>query len=310
MISVVIPLYNEEQNIELLLTRLLKTLDTYRDIYNYEIVLVNDGSQDQSFVLLKKFYDHNPDKIAILNFRSNFGQHISILAGFGIAQGDIIVTLDGDLQNPPEEIPNLLEKFREGYDYVGSYRKFRKDNFFRTYISKLINTIRESVTNIKMRDQGCMLRVYSREIIDLILRSNERSCFIPALAYTFAKNPTEIEVKHDARLHGESKYTLYKLIRLNFDLITGFSLAPLQFFTIFGLIVSIFNGILVLALLCRRFIFGPEAEGVFTLFAILFFLLSILIVGVGFIGEYIGRIFLSQSKRPLYIAQAIIKKKT
>ncbi len=250
-----------------------------------------------------------PDIIRIVDFQGNFGQHMAIMAAFDHARGAIIVTLDADLQNPPEEIPKLLSKMTEGFDYVGSYRAKRQDNFFRTYVSLFVNWFREITTDIIMRDQGCMLRAYSRQIVDQIIKSEERSTFIPALAYKFALNPTEIEVRHDARAAGTSKYNLYRLIRLNFDLITGFSLIPLQIFTLFGMIVSALSGLLVGYLILRRLILGPEAEGLFTLFGILFFLVSVVITGIGIIGEYLGRIFQTLSQRPRFVVRQVIEKK-
>lgn len=305
-LSVIIPVYNEAENLNPLFQRLTAALDSLNK--SYEIVFTNDGSQDGSLDLLKGFYNTRPDVVRVIDFQGNFGQHMAIMAAFEHARGKTIVTLDADLQNPPEEISKLLEKMNEGFDYVGSYRANRQDNYFRTYVSRFVNWFRESTTDIKMRDQGCMLRAYSRQIVDQIVKSGERSTFIPALAYKFSQNPTEIEVQHDARAAGQSKYNLYRLIRLNFDLITGFSLIPLQLFTIFGMVVSALSGLLVAYLILRRLIIGPEAEGVFTLFAILFFLVSVVITGIGIIGEYLGRIFQALSHRPRFVIRQIIEK--
>lgn len=306
-LSVVIPVYNEAENLPLLFQRLTNTLD--KEDLSYEIVFTNDGSQDTSLNLLKGLYQARPEVVRIVDFHGNFGQHMAIMAAFEQSRGTIIVTLDADLQNPPEEIPKLLAKMEEGFDYVGSYRANRQDSFFRTYVSRMVNWFRESTTDIKMRDQGCMLRAYSRQIVDQIVQSQERSTFIPALAYKLSFNPTEVEVKHDARAAGVSKYTLYRLIRLNFDLITGFSLIPLQIFTLFGMIVSGLSALLVTYMILRRLIVGPEAEGLFTLFAILFFLVSVVITGIGIIGEYLGRIFQTLSHRPRYVIREVIEKK-
>lgn len=306
-LSIIIPVYNEAENLPTLFKRLTETLD--KEGTAYEIIFTNDGSKDKSLDLLKEFYQMRPDIIRIVDFQGNFGQHMAIMAAFDHARGTTIVTLDADLQNPPEEIPKLLSKMKEGFDYVGSYRAKRQDNFFRTYVSLFVNWFREITTDIIMRDQGCMLRAYSRQIVDQIIKSEERSTFIPALAYKFALNPTEIEVKHDARAAGTSKYNLYRLIRLNFDLITGFSLIPLQIFTLFGMIVSALSGLLVGYLILRRLILGPEAEGLFTLFAILFFLVSVVITGIGIIGEYLGRIFQTLSQRPRFVIRQVIEKK-
>jgi undecaprenyl-phosphate 4-deoxy-4-formamido-L-arabinose transferase len=302
-LSIVIPIYNETESIPTLKTRLLASLKALNR--SFEIIYVNDGSKDNSIDLLKQAYDENPDVVRIIDFHGNFGQHMAIMAGFEHARGNIIINLDADLQNPPEDIHRLLEQYDAGHDYVGSYRRHRQDHFLRTYLSKIMNWFRDSITDIRMRDQGCMLRVYSRRIVDLIIESRERSTFIPALAYKFALNPTEIDVTHDARLLGESKYTPYMLVRVTFDLITSFSTVPLQLFTMVGIGCSLLTFLLVIYMFVRRFLVGSEVEGVFTLFAILFFLMSILMTGVGLLGEYIGRISETLSNRPRFVVKKL-----
>ncbi|RFC01534.1 glycosyltransferase, partial [Klebsiella michiganensis] len=209
--------------------------------------------------------------------------------------------LDADLQNPPEEIGRLVEKLDEGYDYVGTIRRVRQDSWFRRTASRAMNSLRERITHIKMTDQGCMLRAYNRTIVDTINRCREVNTFIPALAYTFSKNPTEIEVDHEERFAGESKYSLYKLVRLNFDLVTGFSVVPLQWFSAIGMLLSFASAVLFILLVVRRFVLGAEVQGVFTLFAITFFLMGVLLFGIGLLGEYIGRIYQQVRERPRYL---------
>lgn len=303
-LSVVIPVYNEEKNLPTLFDRLYDALNLL-DL-PYEIIFVNDGSKDASLAILKTIHLRAPSVVKVVDFLGNFGQHMAIMAGFEHATGDVVVTLDADLQNPPEEIQKLLEKITQGHDSVGSYRVNRKDSFFRKTASRLINKLREQATDIKMTDQGCMLRAYRHSVVASIVQSRERSTFIPALAYKFSTNPTEIEVRHEERAFGESKYNLYSLIRLNFDLITGFSVVPLQLFTLLGLVVSFFSGLLVAYMVGRRLIMGPEAEGLFTLFAILIFLVSVVITGIGIVGEYIGRIAQTLSNRPRYLVREVI----
>lgn len=301
-VTVIIPVYNEEENLKPLFARLCSAMDTLGK--SWEVIFTNDGSTDSSGTILKEFCKER-DNVRLIDFNGNFGQHTAIIAGFEKASGDVIITLDADLQNPPEEIGKLLRKIDEGYDTVGGYRKVREDTAMRRYCSKFVNFARDKMTNIRMKDQGCMLRAYKRNIVQAILQTNERSLFIPALAYTYSERPTDVEVEHSARAAGESKYNMYKLIRLNFDLITGFTLVPLQMFTLFGFLSSFGSFALVVILLFRRFFLGAEAEGVFTLFAILFFLISVAIVGIGLIGEYIGRIYKVVQSRPKYVIKEI-----
>lgn len=304
-LSVVIPIYNEEAGLAKLFARLYPALDALG--IAYEIVFVNDGSRDRSPEILSDQFRLRPDVTRVVLFNGNYGQHMAILAGFEATVGEIIVTLDADLQNPPEEIGNLVTKIREGYDYVGSIRRKRQDSAWRTYASLAMNNLRERLTHIKMTDQGNMLRAYSRNVIDLINRCNEVNTFIPALAYTFARKPTEIIVEHEERAAGESKYSIYSLIRLNFDLVTGFSIMPLQLFSMLGICLSFLSGALVLLLLVRRFLLGAEAEGVFTLFAISFFLMGVILFGIGLLGEYVGRIYAQVRERPRYIVEAVLE---
>ncbi len=306
-LSVVIPVYNEELNLPTLFARLYPVLDGLGR--KYEVIFTNDGSHDRSIELLKAQHTARPDVTRVIDFNANYGQHMAIMAAFERVRGDVIITLDADLQNPPEEIPKLLEKIAAGHDYVGGYRLNRQDSFFRTYASKLINFVREKTTSIEMTDQGCMLRAYSRQVIDAIVRSGAINTFIPALAYSFASNPAEVGVKHEERHAGVSNYSFYALIRLNFDLITGFSLAPLQYFTMFAGLCSAGSLVLVLVLAYRRIFLGAEAEGIFTLFGIVFFLLSVTMVGIGLIGEYVGRTYQVVRARQRYFVKEILEAK-
>ena len=240
-------------------------------------------------------------------FNGNYGQHMAIMAGFSQARGQSVITLDADLQNPPEEIGNLLAKLREGYDYVGTIRQNRQDSWFRRHASRAMNNLREKITHITMTDQGCMLRGYSRQVVQMLNQCEEGRTFIPALAYTFASRPIEIEVAHEERFAGESKYSLYSLIRLNFDLVTGFSTMPLQAFSLLGVALALGSTALFFLLLVRRFVFGAEVEGVFTLFALIFALIGVLLFGVGLLGEYIGRIYEQVRGRPRFVIQAILE---
>jgi len=308
-LSVVIPVYNEELNLPVLFTRLYPVLDALGR--RYEVIFTNDGSADRSIELLRAQHAARPDVTRVVDFNANYGQHMAIMAAFERVRGDVIITLDADLQNPPEEIPKLLEVIDAGHDYVGGFRLERHDSIFRTLASRLINTVREHTTNIEMTDQGCMLRAYRRPIIEAIVRSGAINTFIPALAYSFSDRPTEVGVRHEERHAGASNYSFYKLIRLNFDLITGFSLAPLQMFTMFAMACAAGTFALVVLLLVRRFVFNLDREtfGVFTLLAIVLFILSVAMIGIGLIGEYVGRTYQVVRARQRYHVREVLEAK-
>ncbi len=304
-VSIVIPVYNEEPGLATLFARLYPACDKLN--CSYEIIFINDGSKDKSAALLREQFQARPDVTRVILFNGNYGQHMAIVAGFEHARGERVVTLDADLQNPPEEIGNLLAEMDKGFDYVGSIRRKRNDVAWRHFASRAMNRLRERLTHIKMTDQGCMLRAYSRDIISAINMSKEINTYIPALAYSYSHNPTEIVVEHEERSAGESKYSLLQLVRLNFDLITGFSIAPLQIFSILGMLVSLVSFGFFVLLMVRRIFVGPEAEGLFTIASIAFFLIGIVLLGLGLVGEYVGRIYQQVRERPRFMVQAVLE---
>ena len=307
LVSVVIPVYNEEAGLAALYARLYPALDALQ--VGYEVVFINDGSDDRSAALLAEQFERRPDVTRVILFNGNFGQHRAILAGFEHCRGERIVTLDADLQNPPEDIRLLLDAMEQGHDCVGSIRRDRQDSAWRRWASRAMNRLRRRLTGIVMTDQGCMMRAYSRSVVQLINQCNEMNTFIPALAYQFSKNPTEVVVGHEQRHAGESKYSLYSLIRLNFDLVTGFSVMPLRAFSMLGIVVSLLSGLLFLLLAGRRIVLGPEEGGLFTLFALLFLLVGLALFGIGLLGEYVGRIYQEVRARPRYVISAILERK-
>src|SRR2546429_370144 len=302
-LSVVIPVYNEEAVLPALFARLYPALDALGA--SYEVIFVNDGSADRSAALLRGQFEIRPDVTRVILFNGNFGQHLAIIAGFEASRGERVVTLDADLQNPPEEIAKLLAKMDEGYDYVGSVRLERHDTAFRRNASRLMNAVRERITRIRMTDQGCMLRAYSRDIVAAINSCREINTFIPALAYTFAQRPTEIEVAHEERAAGESKYSLYSLVRLNFDLVTAFSLMPLQLFSLSGIAIALAAVLAYVVVIAERWVLADSvAEGLRAIWdrdILEFFLIGILLFGLGLLGEYIGRIYEQVRQRPRYV---------
>jgi undecaprenyl-phosphate 4-deoxy-4-formamido-L-arabinose transferase len=308
-LSVVIPVYNEEEVLPALFARLYAALDALGR--TYEVIFVNDGSRDRSAALLREQFQERPEVTRVILFNGNFGQHMAIMAGFEHCRGQRVVTLDADLQNPPEEIGKLLARMDEGHDYVGSIRRLRQDAAWRRWASKAMNRFRERITRIRMTDQGCMLRAYDRAIIDAIRASREVSTYIPALAYSFAHSPAEVEVEHEERHAGESKYSLYKLIRLNFDLVTGFSVLPLQVFSLFGIFVSLVSLGVYVSVIAKRIVLG-EGDGLWVIWdrdILQFFLIGVVLFGLGLIGEYVGRIYQQVRERPRYLIQAILEKR-
>lgn len=305
-LSIVIPVYNEQEVLPLLFKRLYPVLDAMGR--PYEIVFVNDGSKDQSTGLLRQQFADRPDVTRVISLRANAGQHAALIAGFRHSKGRYVITLDADLQNPPEEIPLLVAEMDRGFDYVGTIRRLRHDSKWRHYASRLMNRLRERITDIRITDQGCMLRGYSRDIALAVAESNESQTFIPALAYLYALNPTEITVQHDVRAAGDSKYSFFKLVQLNFDLMTSFSVMPLQVISITGIVVSLLSLLFVVYLAIRRLIIGPEVEGVFTLFGIAIFIMGVLLFAVGMVGEYIGRMYSQVRNRQRFQVAEILER--
>jgi undecaprenyl-phosphate 4-deoxy-4-formamido-L-arabinose transferase len=303
-LSVVIPVYNEEENLPELLPRLKAALDAIGR--NYEVVLINDGSRDRSLELLREAAVRDPH-IVVIDFNRNYGQHSAVFAGFDEARGEIIVTLDADLQNPPEEIGKLVAKMEEGYDVVGSVRIKRKDSFFRRMASRLVNRVTSMATGVHLSDYGCMLRAYRRGVVKTLCQSKEISTFIPVLADMFAGRVTEVPVAHAERLKGQSKYSLWKLVRLQFDLMTSFSLWPLRSTLAIGMTMATASMLVAAVLIVGRIVKGHEwaVSGVFTLFAVLFFFIGVLLFAIGLLGEYVGRIYMEVRHRPRYVIRQV-----
>ncbi|MEE8729002.1 MAG: undecaprenyl-phosphate 4-deoxy-4-formamido-L-arabinose transferase [Rahnella inusitata] len=305
-VSVVIPVYNEEESLPALLSRTQAACQQLTQ--KYEIILVDDGSSDSSGDMLSAAAEQPGSHIVAVLLNRNYGQHSAIMAGFSHVTGDLVITLDADLQNPPEEIPRLVAKADEGYDVVGTVRANRRDSWFRKTASKMINMMIQRATGKSMGDYGCMLRAYRRHIIEAMLHCHERSTFIPILANTFARKTVEIPVQHSEREFGDSKYSLMKLINLMYDLITCLTTTPLRMLSVVGSVIALFGFVLAVFLILMRLINGPEwaAEGVFTLFALLFMFIGAQFVGMGLLGEYIGRIYNDVRARPRYFVQKVV----
>ncbi len=305
-VSVVIPVYNEQDSLPELIRRTSEACSQLS--MEWEILLVDDGSSDRSPEMLTAAAEEPGSHVVAVLLNRNYGQHSAIMAGFNHVSGDLIITLDADLQNPPEEIPRLVAKAQEGYDVVGTVRQNRQDSWFRKRASRLINNLIQRTTGKAMGDYGCMLRAYRRHIIDAMLNCHERSTFIPILANTFARRAIEIPVLHAEREFGDSKYSLMKLINLMYDLVTCLTTTPLRMLSVFGSLIALAGFALSLLLIVLRLFFGPEwsGDGVFMLFAVLFIFIGAQFVGMGLLGEYIGRIYNDVRARPRYFIQRVV----
>ncbi|HLY09059.1 MAG TPA: glycosyltransferase [Planctomycetota bacterium] len=305
-ISAVIPVYNEEANLPELNERMTKALDSTGRAW--ELIYVDDGSADKSLEMLAGF-SAKDKRIRSVEFNRNYGQHAAVFAGLSQSRGEIVVTLDADLQNPPEEVPKLVSKMEEGFDVVGSVRKNRQDPLFRKIASKLVNRLTRGGNKAArgMTDYGCMLRAYSRNVVDQICQCKELSSFIPVLAMLYAKKTTEVQVEHAERVRGTSKYGIFQLIKLQMDLMTGFSFLPLRFLSWFGAMVAGSAFALAVFILAMRLVRGDSYTqyGIFTLFAILFMMVGGLFIGLGILGEYVGRIYGEVRQRPRYVVRKV-----
>lgn len=307
-VSVVIPVYNEQECLPALLERTSAACRLLER--DYEIILVDDGSTDESAAILQEAAEKPDSRVVAVMLNRNYGQHSAVMAGLSQADGDLIITLDADLQNPPEEIPRLVEAAGQGYDVVGTVRDNRRDSWFRKTCSRLINKLIQRATGKGMEDYGCMLRAYRRHIVAAMLGCHERSTFIPILANTFARKTVELRVSHDERKFGDSKYSLVKLVNLMFDLITCLTTTPLRLLSVLGSAIACSGFLLAATLIVLRLILGPDwaAEGVFMLFAILFIFVGAQFIGLGLLGEYIGRIYNDVRARPRYFIQQVVGK--
>lgn len=310
-ISVVVPVYNEEGCLEELIRRSLAALD--KTGRRYELILVDDGSRDRSMEIMTKASEANPDRVVSCILNRNYGQHSAIMAGFSLVRGDLVITIDADLQNPPEEFGRLVEAAEQGNDVVGTIRQNRKDSLLRKIPSKIVNKAAQAATGVNMHDYGCMLRAYRRHVVEAMKQCRERSTFIPVLGNSFARTTCEIPVGHSERAYGESKYSFWKLINLQFNLLTCMTTFPLRILTYFGLLSGAAGFLLSLYIIARRFILEDGdrwgAFGVFTLFAVLFIFVGIQMVGIGLIGEYIGRIYTDVRARPAFFIERVIGRK-
>lgn len=316
-ISVVIPIYNEEENIPILYKKLKDVLSKLqeKDGKSYEIIFVNDGSKDRSWDIIKDIAKEDKSVIGV-NFRRNFGQTAAMSAGFEVANGKVIITMDGDLQNDPEDIPKLLEKIEEGYDIVSGWRKDRKDTFInRTLPSKIANWLISKVTGVHLHDYGCSLKAYNSEIAKNLDFYGEMHRFLPALAKPLGAKVVEIPVKHHPRVYGKSKYGISRTFKVIIDLVLvkfllDYRTKPLRVFGGLGFILSMVGFLIMFYLSCQKLCFGESiGDRPLLTFGVLMFITGIQLVSTGIVAELITRTYFeSQGKRP-YIIKEIVNDK-
>jgi glycosyltransferase involved in cell wall biosynthesis len=308
-LSVVIPLYNEEENIQLLHERLRKALDPLAQ--EYEILFVDDGSTDRSLSLLEKI-QADDKRVIVLSLRRNFGQTAAFAAGFDFARGDVVVTMDGDLQNDPTDIPKLLEMIKDN-DLVSGWRKKRKDPFFtRRFPSIIANWLISKVTGVKLHDYGCSLKAYRREVIKNLKLYGEMHRFIPAVASWYGVRVAEVETVHHPRLHGKSKYGISRTIKVVLDLITvkflqSFSTKPIQFFGPVGVLSGFLGFLILLYLTIDKLFFGNPIGGrPLILLGALLIIVGIQLIGMGLLGEMLVRVYHESQRKPIYVIKKIL----
>ncbi|MBU1337613.1 MAG: glycosyltransferase family 2 protein [Acidobacteria bacterium] len=309
-LSLIIPIYNEAENLP----------DLYREITDsctalgrtYEIILIDDGSSDDSFAVLKKI-QAGDSHIRVIQLRRNFGQTPAMAAGFDHARGDIIITLDADLQNDPKDFGVLIDKLEEGYDIVSGWRKKRHDGFSRRIPSRIANWLISTFTRVRLHDYGCTLKAFRCDVIKNIQLYGELHRFIPAIASHMGTRIAEVEVNHRARTRGKSKYNIWRFPKVILDLLTvkfllTYSTRPLQIFGIFGIICGFLGGLIGLYLTYERLILLHSiANRPLLLLAILLIVIAIQFFTLGLLAEITVRAYHESSQKKIYFIREIIE---
>lgn len=308
-VSIVIPVYEEEESLPHLYRSIKDVMDPLKR--KYEIVFVDDGSKDGTFKALEAFQKKDP-AVVVVSFRRNFGQTAAMAAGFEYAQGDIIVTMDADLQNDPADIPKLLEKMK-GHDVVSGWRKKRQDKFIsRRLPSMLANGLISKVTGVHLHDYGCTLKAYRKEVIKNVRLYGEMHRFIPAIASWVGASITEVETNHRARQFGKSKYGISRTIRVILDLITvkflqSFSTRPIHAFGPWGLLLGLAGFAMALYLSFEKIILGESIGGRPLLsLSVLLMILGVQLVVMGLLGEMLARVYHESQGKPIYTVKKVL----
>jgi len=304
-VSVVLPIFNEESNLRELHSRIVAAME--KSGRSFEIVAVDDGSTDNSLDLLKQIRADD-DRLRIVRLARNFGQTPAVYAAFPHVRGKFGVVLDADLQNPPEEIPKFVETLNEGYDVVNGWREHRQDSLFRRSASRVFNLCLTQLMNVRMRDCGCSLRAFRREVTDRMSVLKHRSRYLPADIVWLGARMTEVKVRHTHRKSGESKYGLFDLFRISFDLITTISAVPIQLIGLAGLLFSLVGfGMGIRIGIMRLFSSSFKSDPLATVLALFFFLAGIQMIATFIMCEYIRRIYIETQQKPFYLVDEVIE---
>ena len=298
-ISIVIPVYNESENLIELHKRLKYVLENEIKT-NYEIIFVDDGSKDDSWKMIEFLHTENVN-IRGLKFSRNFGHHIAITAGMDMAKGDSVVLMDADLQDQPEEIPKLYSTFINGYDVVYGIRKERQHSFLKTLTSKIFISLMNRIVNSDIPINSHIFRIMNRKVLIALNQFRERERFITGLVSFVGFNQIGVEIEHGKRFAGETKYSLSKLLKLAINTLTSFSYKPLQLASFSGIIISMLSFIFIIYLIVRKLIFNIGLVGWTSTIVVILFIGGIQMFFLGILGEYIGRIYAENQNRPLYI---------
>lgn len=296
-ISIVIPVYNEEANLEVLFGEIIDTMEQYGR--SFEMIAVDDGSTDGSYSILEKLHQ-NDRRLRVVRLLRNFGQHPATYAGFQQVRGRIVVTIDADLQNPPSEIPKVIDKLEEGYDVVQGWREGRQDHFLRKLASRSVNRLVSYLTGFTIRDVGCALKAFRREAVELLTSSTHSSRYIPAETAWLGLKLGEVKVAHRPRVGGESKYGLVALLRVNFDMIASISTLPIKIIGPVGLIFGLIGIAMSLRVVYVRLIYG-DTNAMGTVVAIFFFLAGVQMFSTAVMCEYISRTYTETQRRPYFL---------
>ncbi len=305
--SIVVPIYNEQENVDALYRTIVTALDGYDPCY--EIIMVDDGSKDGSYGILKELAAQD-ERLKVIRFRRNFGQTAAMSAGFDAATGEIIIPMDGDLQNDPADIPRLIEKLHEGYDVVSGWRNDRKDTFITRKIpSILANALISSFTGVHLHDYGCTLKAYRREVLDGINLYGEMHRFVPALASQVGAKVAELPVRHHPRLHGNSKYGISRTLRVILDLMTvkfllAYSTKPIQLFGKWGvytLLAGFCSGVMTIYMKLFEHL-NMNRNPLLIMTAFLLFM-GVQFIVLGLLGELNARTYYEAQGKPIYVVR-------